>query len=132
MKLITVKAMLYDGVRYEVGDEISPSLIPDRKLRALMNGRFVKSVDNGDIVTIPNDATSVAFDASYVKDGKEIKVAFTQEQLALVFKVLQSNVVDVDKVLKTLDGQEELIEFIRSVEKRATVVAKMDKRFHRK
>jgi hypothetical protein len=131
MKLIAVRAMLYDGVRYEVGDEISPSLIPDRKLRTLINGRFVKSVDNGETVAIPNDVASVAFDVFYVKNGTEVKVPLSQEQLTLVFKVLQSNVVDVDKILKELDGQSDLVEFISSVEKRTTVIAKIDKRFHK-
>lgn len=130
MKIVVIKSMIYDGVRYEVGDEILPSLISNRKLRTLETGRFVRAIGDGDAITIvANDAVSEPFVATYEKNGNGAQISLTNDRLTKVFRVLQTPVVEADEAVAALEGDNELIDFVYSVENRKTVVKKLDDRF---
>ena len=134
MKIVVIKSMIYDGVRYEVGDEILPSLISDRKLRTLETGRFIKAIGDKDALVIKatNDAAAEPFEGTYERDGMAVTVQLTNDRLRKVFRVLQTAVIDIDEALEALVGDPELIGFVSSVENRKTVLKKIDDKFSKK
>lgn len=128
MKLIAVKPLVYDGVRYEAGEIFSPSLIPDKKVRTLINGRLIKYVEDAEVIAANDVISTNVFEFPYKKDGKAAAAKLTLEQLLAVLRVLQTNLQGADEALECIED-EEVASFLLSVEKRAGVVSKITKKF---
>lgn len=134
MKIVVTKSMIYDGVRYEVGDEILPSLISDKKLRTLETGRFIKALGDRDtfVIKVASDASSEPFTAWYGDHGTPVPIQLTNDRLTKVFRVLQTPVVEIDEAIAALEADLELVGFISSLENRKTVLKKIDDKFNKK
>lgn len=123
MRLVALKPCTFGGKKFKIGEEVPAELVANPKLQAKRN---VLSISDGEVIPVEElqeytaEVGQVKFCINiHTKEG-ELPVEATNEELQLVFDVLQENTDDAKKTISEIKSENALI-LLDVVDSRKTV-----------